>query len=367
MNTLIEHYNLILDQEDIPLKIYALDQLQKLNHQIAIQKLVLLYTIKDQLFLDHLYQYTHIFNDDIKNQIILEHLEKNNRFSYEFCALLSTFSWGKPLLKILLVAIDQADCRLQSKLLYLLGQYRFLLPDHFVKRYLFSKFDEVSIAAFNMLSKMPLPQDEKTFKDNLKHPNLNIAASCYAGLWKLGNTTLLLAFTSDHQKTLQAALLASKEIYADERVLNHLLRNLLANDNELALLALEACTYKNSIEMLIDLIVENKITFISKALDTCLNLDPEQSINHLLNYIDIFESSNQDTTHLLDLLDQSHIWSRDHKSFHLSEPTLKQLQNYRKQISDAQLQQSKKNKFTHYFLTPKYVNDDSWPSPLFES
>jgi hypothetical protein len=367
MSSSIDDYNLILEQNEVSLKIYALQQLNSQEVQIAFQKLQLLYSTKDNQFLDHLYKYTQLFNDSIKNHIVLEHLEKHHNFSPAFLDLLSTFSWDKSLLKLLLVKINEADFDLQSKLILLLGQYRFLLPELFIQRYLFSKSSEVSITTFAMLSKVPLAQDEKIFKENLKHPNLQVVASCYAGLWKLGNTTLLLAFTSDHQDVLQSALVASREIFADERVLNHLQRYLKSRDTELALLALAACTHKNSVEMLIGLIVENEINFIDQALKTSLNLDPERSINHLLNYLEIYESTDQDTADLLNLIDQAHIWSRNTPSNQLSEPTIKQLQNYSKQASESQLLISKRNKFAHYFLTPKHVNDDSWPTPLFES
>lgn len=367
MNRFIDSYNLILEHEDNALKVYALEQLQSLNHLVAFQKVQLLYTCNNKNVLDHLYRYTCLFSDEIKNTLILEHLDKQQEFSEDFCKLLSSFNWDKPLLKKILILIDKADHKTQAKLLLLLGQYRFLLPDHFIKRYLFSKSSDVSVSTFNMLSKTPLAQDEQVFKENLKHPNLSVVASCYAGLWKLGNTTLLLAFTSDHQTVIESALLASKEVFADERLLNHLLRYLKSDEEKLALLALNACTHRNCIEPLVDLIVESQISFVDKALTTCLNLAPERSINHLLNYIDIYESSEQNTEHIIYLLDQVHIWSRNQRFVTLSQPILKQINRYSKQASDVQVYKSRRNRFTHYFLTPKYVNDETWPTPLFES
>ncbi|MCO4783383.1 MAG: hypothetical protein KC646_13745 [Candidatus Cloacimonetes bacterium] len=366
MNHLINDYNLLLEQESHDLKVYALQQLFLAKHQIAFQKLQLLYTYKDDQFLNHLYKYTQLFDDSIKNQIILEHLEVHENYSQEFLHLLSSFTWDKTLLKLILLKVSEADTILQAKLISLLGQYRFLLPDHFVKRYLFSKSKEVSINTFHMLSKTPLAQDEKTFKDNIKNPNQQIVAACYAGLWKLGNTMLLLAFTSDDEEILKAPLIASKEIVADERVLNHLHRMLKSRNQDLCLLALNACIHKNSVEMLIDLIAQEEISFFDQALETCLTLDPEQSINHLLNYLEVSQSSQQDSSHLLNLMDKIHVWSRKSKRNLLSKPTLNQVQKYSKQISDQQIQNSKRNKFAHYFLTPKHVNDESWPSPLFE-
>ncbi|PCJ19376.1 MAG: hypothetical protein COB02_08295 [Candidatus Cloacimonadota bacterium] len=367
MNSTIEDYHRIIELSEPVFKVYALNELALLNSKIPIQKLLALYTTKDDFFLDELYLYTCIYDEQSKNQVLIEHLSQEKvPFSKNIFQLLSSFSWDKDLLKLILKKIHSSNEELQTQLILLLAPYRFLLPQQFLKKYLFSKNKTHNLSIFEILSQSPQAEDEKLFKQNLNHENIELLSKCYIGLWKLGNTSLLLAYTSNKKYQIQAALLASKKVLPDKRILKYLHYYLNKNEAETIILALNACQHEDSIEVILNLLIENSSFNKKESLEACLRINPEQSISSLLQSIDLYESSNQDISYLKQILSEVHIII-DKLHIQISKPLLTQLQKYSNQTSSQKKLQTKRDNFRKYFLTPKHINSDNWPKQLFES
>ena len=140
MNSKIQDYIQLVEGNNHQLKAYALRELFLLNYSLPFQKLTSLYSVKEPALLDEIYHYTTLYDEHAKNQLILEHLNQDQIIlSDSFLELLSSFTWNKELLKNLLKRINDGEASLQKKLILKLSPYRFLLPQHFLKKYAFSK------------------------------------------------------------------------------------------------------------------------------------------------------------------------------------------------------------------------------------